>query len=49
MEYDNKEAVSLAYLIIKNVEKDLGSIMESVLKELEIKGDDQMKTFVSIL
>ena len=34
MQYSHKEALALAYYITKNVEKELASIFESVLKEL---------------
>lgn len=47
MNYDQIEALALAHLIMKNVEKELTSILESVRKEYEQKNDEPiMRMFV---
>lgn len=45
MNYEQTEALSLAYMIMKNVEKELSNILESVRKEYEQKNDEPMMRF----
>jgi hypothetical protein len=48
--YEQGEALALSYTIMKNVEKELTNVLESVRKELELKSDEpMMRTFVGVV
>jgi hypothetical protein len=37
MSYEQIEALALAYFLLRNIEKELNSILESAKKEIELK------------
>jgi len=50
MNFEQEEALALAYMIIRNVERELHNIMESVRKELDNRSDEGlMRSFYSMV
>jgi hypothetical protein len=48
--YEQPEALALATLLVRNVDREMVSIQESVKKEIDFKNDEQMmRTFMGVL